>query len=167
MAKHRFRDIKQGKTTPKKQEPKSRKVSKTWEYASVTDKLKAFLTDSFMLLMPIMYIVFYLIMGGREGFAAHKALGWLYILVPLVIVQTIFMVKTGQTPGYRAYNLEVIDDATGKHPTPFLILFRNLSAVLSMATIFGWMLMFFRKDNKNLHDLLSGTAIVKKHEQAA
>jgi len=120
-----------------------------------------------MLLMPIMYIVFYLVMDGREGFATHKALGWFYILIPLVIVQTIFMVKTGQTPGYRAYNIEVIDDATGKRPTPFLILFRNLSAILSMATLFGWMLMFFRKDNKNLHDLLSGTAIVKKHEHSA
>jgi len=167
MAKQRFRDIKQGKVTTKKQKNQPLKGGKSWEYATVSDKLKAFLTDSFMLLMPIMYIVFYLVMDGREGFAAHKALGWLYILVPLVIVQTIFMVKTGQTPGYRAYNIEVIDDSTGKHPSPFLILFRNLSAILSMATIFGWMLMFFRKDNKNLHDFLSGTAIIKKHEQTA
>lgn len=115
-----------------------------------------------MLLMPIMYVVFYLVMGGREGFAEHKAIGWLYILIPLVIAQSAFMFKSGQTPGYRAYNLEVIDDATGKRPSLFLILFRNLSAILSMATLFGWMLMFVRKDRKNLHDLLSGTAIVKK-----
>jgi len=165
--KQRFRDVKQGKVTQGRTPQKTKQTAKQWEYATVGDKLKAFLTDSFMLLMPIMYIVFYLVMDGREGFAAHKALGWLYILIPLVIVQTIFMVKTGQTPGYRAYNIEVIDDTTGKRPTPFLILFRNLSAILSMATIFGWMLMFFRKDNKNLHDLLSGTAIVKKHEQSA
>jgi uncharacterized RDD family membrane protein YckC len=112
--------------------------------------------------MPIMYAVFYLVMGGREGFAEHKALGWLYILIPLVIVQTIFMFKTGQTPGYRAYNIEVVDAHTGMRPSLFLILFRNLAAVLSMATIFGWMLMFFRKDHKNLHDLLSGTVVIQK-----
>jgi uncharacterized RDD family membrane protein YckC len=163
MAKQRFRDVKQGKTTPVK--PKEKKHTPTRhgrEYATVGEKLKAFLTDSFMLLMPIMYVVFYLVMGGREGFAAHKALGWLYILVPLIIVQTAFMYKTGQTPGYRAYEIEVIDESTGERPSLFLLLFRNLAAVLSMATIFGWMLMFVRKDRKNLHDLLSNTAVVKK-----
>jgi uncharacterized RDD family membrane protein YckC len=165
MAKQRFRNIKQGKpgtSTKDTSSPKPSKLPADRQYASVSDKMKAFLTDSFMLLMPIMYIVFYLVMDGREGFAAHKALGWLYILVPLVIVQTIFMYKTGQTPGYRAYNIEVIDKNTGERPSLFLILFRNLSAVLSVATLFGWVLMFFRKDHKNLHDLLSGTVIVKK-----
>lgn len=115
-----------------------------------------------MLLMPIMYVVFYLVMGGREGFAAHKALGWLYILVPLIVVQTAFMIKSGQTPGYRAYDLEVVDAHTGIRPSFGLILFRNSAAVLSVATLFGWMLMFIRKDKKNLHDLLSGTIIIKK-----
>jgi uncharacterized RDD family membrane protein YckC len=166
MAKRqRFRDIKQGKTLSHASDTqKETKDKKTLPYATIGDKVKAFLTDSFMLLMPIMYAVFYLVMGGREGFAAHKALGWLYILIPLVIVQTIFMAKTGQTPGYRAYNIEVVDDTTGERPSLFLILFRNLAAVLSMATLFGWTLMFFRKDNKNLHDLLSGTSVVKKPE---
>jgi uncharacterized RDD family membrane protein YckC len=163
MAKQRFRDVKQGKTTPVKQKTeKSTPTRHGREYATVGEKLKAFLTDSFMLLMPIMYLVFYLVMDGREGFAAHKALGWFYILVPLVIVQTIFMTRTGQTPGYKAYNIEVIDEATGERPSAFIILFRNFAAILSMATLFGWMLMFVRKDRKNLHDLLSNTAVVKK-----
>ena len=83
MAKKRFRDVKQGKG----EESVIEEVSSTskWNYASSGSKIKAFLTDSFMLVMPIMYVVFYLIMGGREGFAEHKALGWVYILVPLVI----------------------------------------------------------------------------------
>jgi len=160
--KQRFREVKQGKMATDKETQKDNKPLQKRHYASAGEKVKAFLTDSFMLLMPIMYAVFYLVMGGREGFAAHKALGWLYILVPLIILQTIFMYKSGQTPGYRAYDLEVIDEATGKRPTLGIILFRNLSAVLSMATLFGWMLMFFRKDRKNLHDLLSNTAVVKK-----
>ena len=161
MAKPRIRDVKQGKTFSPKQKKASKKET-PFHYASASDKLKAFLTDSFMLLMPIMYAVFYLVMGGREGFAAHKALGWLYILLPLVLVQTAFMVKSGQTPGYRAYDLEVVDAHTGKRPGLGLILFRNLAAILSAATLFGWAMMFIRKDRKNLHDLLSGTVIIKK-----
>jgi uncharacterized RDD family membrane protein YckC len=157
--KQRFREIKQKKINPKTAE-KNQKPR--YAYASVQSKVKAFLTDSFMLLMPIMYSVFYFVMGGREGFAQEKALGWLYILIPLVIVQTLFMFKSGQTPGYRAYMLEVIDESTGKKPSLGIALFRNLSAVLSLLTLVGWTVMFFRKDHKNLHDLLSGTAVIEK-----
>jgi uncharacterized RDD family membrane protein YckC len=160
MAKKRFRNVKQGKEQERLAEDIS-PVNKR-DYASTGGKIKAFLTDAFMLVMPIMYIVFYLIMGGREGFAEHKALGWLYILVPLVIAQTVFMFKTGQTPGYRAYDLTLIDESTGEKPSLFIILFRNLCAVLSLFTFFGWIMMFFRKDHKTLHDLLSGTAVIVK-----
>jgi len=150
MAKQRFRNIKQGKVQTHRHQVKS--VSHMNGYASSGVKIKAFLTDAFMLLMPIMYVVFYLVMDGREDFAKHKMLGWIYILGPLVIVQTLFMYKTGQTPGYRAY----------KRPSLLIILFRNLAAILSLFSLVGWVVMFFRKDKKTLHDLLSATAVVKK-----
>ncbi len=162
MAKKRFRDIKQGKereVVSKVSSPAQKR-----DYASAKSKIKAFLTDAFMLVMPIMYIVFYLIMGGRDGFAEHKALGWIYILIPLVIAQTIFMFKSGQTPGYRAYNLTLIDDSTGERPSLFVIFFRNICAILSLFSIFGWVMMFFRKDSKTLHDLLSRTAVIYKQQ---
>ena len=161
MAKQRFRDIKKGKVTEAPPAKKSTPKLKH-DYASKGNKLKAFLTDAFMLVMPIMYIVFYLVMGGREGFAEHKALGWLYILIPLVLVQTAFMYKTGQTPGYRAYEITLIDESTGRKPSLFIIFFRNTMAILSLFTIFGWLMMFFRKDSKTLHDLLSNTAVINK-----
>jgi uncharacterized RDD family membrane protein YckC len=162
MAKQRFRDVKQGKgkeIVSKKSPEKNQR-----NYSTPGIKIKAFLTDSFMLVMPIMYVVFYLIMGGREGFSEHKAMGWVYILLPLVIVQTLFMFKTGQTPGYRAYHLTLIDEATDNKPSLFIILFRNLAAILSLFTFFGWIMMFFRKDHKTLHDLLSGTATIIKND---
>jgi len=158
MAKQRFRDVKQGK----KKEIKETSTSPTLPYAKASSKVKAFLTDSFMLMMPILYVVIYFIMGGREGFAEQKMLGWFYIFIPLVIVQTLFMMKTAQTPGYRAYNLEIIDEQTEQKPTAFIILFRNLCAVLSFFTFFGWVMMFFRKDAKTLHDLLSRTVIIHR-----
>ena len=165
MAKQRFRNVKQGKPVVEKSvtEKKVKKPEgKLSHYATVRLKIKAFLTDAFMLVMPIMYVVFYLIMDGRDGFAQDKVLGWVYILVPLIIVQTLFMHFTGQTPGYRAYNITLIDEQTKEKPSFFIILFRNASAVLSLFTLLGWALMFFRKDNKTLHDLLSATAVVNK-----
>jgi len=162
----RFRDVKQGKTTViTNKKLKEKKPSFPPNiYASVRLKIKAFLTDAFMLVMPIMYVVFYLIMDGREGFSEHKVIGWSYILIPLILVQTVFMHFTGQTPGYRAYNITLIDEHTKNRPSLFVILFRNLSAILSLFTLLGWALMFFRKDNKTLHDLLSATAVVIIHD---
>ena len=160
MAKQRFRDLKKGKPVVKEEVKKTKETFSN--YASVRLKIKAFLTDAFMLVMPIMYVVFYLIMDGREGFGQEKVLGWIYILIPLIIAQTLFMYFSGQTPGYRAYNITLIDEQTQEKPSFFIILFRNTSAVLSLFTLLGWALMFFRKDNKTLHDLLSATAVVNK-----
>lgn len=156
--KQRFRDVKQGKEKASSSDQES--THPIQHYAASGLKVKAFLTDAFMLLMPIMYIVFYLIMDGREGFAAHKLIGWITILIPLVIVQTLFMYYSSQTPGYRAYNMKVIDEQSGQRPSLFNILFRNISAILSLFSIIGWVMMFFRKDSKTLHDLLSATAVV-------
>lgn len=154
MAKReRFRNIKQQKT-----EETPNVVADNNAHSLI--KIKAFITDSFLLLMPIMYVVFYLIMGGREDFAQHKMIGWLSILIPLIIIQSIFFYVSGQTPGYKAYGIKLINATTKAKPSLGVILFRNLAAVLSFFSIFGWMMMFFRKDYKNLHDLLANTATV-------
>ena len=158
MAKERFRKLKQNKKSTLAD------TTKPLSYASSALKIKAFITDAFMLLTPIVYAVFYLVMDGREGFESHKLIGWIYILVPFVIVQTLFFYISGQTPGYRAYNLTIVDIYTEKKPALGIIIFRNLIAILSFFTFFGWVMMFFRKDHKTLHDLLSATAIVNTNE---
>lgn len=160
--KKRFRDVKQGRDKQKNRSADQKNSLFTYPYASIGEKVKAFITDSFMLLMPIMYIVFYLVMGSREAFGEERLLGWIYILLPLVIIQTLFLHFSGQTPGYRAYNLTLIDMRTGEKPSFLIILFRNLCALLSFFTLFGWVMMFFRKDRKTLHDLLSNTAVITK-----
>ena len=156
MSKKRYIDRKKSKV---KNKTKIRQKDYS-VYASKGVKTKAFLTDSFMLFLPIIYVVIYLIMDGREDFASQRLIGWVYIAIPLILVETIFIFKTGQTPGYRAYNIEVVDEATKKRPSIWVILFRNFSVLLSVLTFFGWTLMFVRKDHKTLHDLLSATAVV-------
>jgi len=164
MAKQRIREVKQGKISKDKKiiHTKEKIQNQDIHYASVRLKIKAFLTDAFMLVMPIMYIVFYFVMGGREEFQENMFLGWVYILVPFILIQSIFMVKTGQTPGYRNYRILLVDNHTKEIPSFGVILFRNLSAILSLFTLVGWMFMFFRKDNRNLHDILSATTIILK-----
>jgi len=158
MAKQRFRDIKQGRI-PSADTPKKRTKSSAVVFPDKRTRSKAFITDSFMLLMPIMYIVFYLVMGGREGFQANMLLGWVYILVPLIFVQIAFLAKTGQTPGMRAYNIRVVDSRT-LEPAGFgQIVLRQVLAPF-VRLLFGWVWMFFRADHRLPQEWISRTALI-------
>lgn len=159
----RWRDVKQNRIP----EPNERSENNEdhdlprYPYAGIMDRLKAFITDSFLLSMPIFYIVIYLVMNGREGFREHMLLGWAFILVPLCIVVVTFYFVSGQTPGLKAYDLKVIDVQTGEKPGLLPSLLRFLFFNIIFFTFFGLFVPFFRKDKRGIHDLLSGTAVVK------
>jgi len=155
MAKQRFRDIKQGKTT----KIKEKKERDNLNYVNKRDYFKAFLTDSFMLLMPIMYIVFYVVFSGRESFAEHKVLGWIYILLPLAIIESIFLIKSAQTPGMRAYNIKLIFLPTKQKPPVSTIVLRQILSKIAFLT-FTWIVIFFNKNSRTFQDIIAGTAIV-------
>jgi uncharacterized RDD family membrane protein YckC len=158
MPKPRFRDLKHGRAA-ELDKPDKTGLSLENLFPNKRRRAKAFITDGFMLVMPIMYLVFYVVMGGREGFAANKLLGWVYILVPLIFVQIAFLAKTSQTPGIKAYSIKVVDAVTLEVPAFGQIVLRQILTMLSLA-MFGWLLMFFRSDHRMLHELLSKTALV-------
>ncbi len=154
MKKRRFRDIKKGKIDKKADEVKI-------EFASIRDRLKAGITDSFMLLMPIMYIVFYLVMGSREAFAEDRLMGWIYIIIPFIIVQSLFLYfGDGQTPGYKSYDLKVIDINTNQRPTIYQILLRSILTLTSI-TILPILYMLIRKDKRAIYDVITNTGVIK------
>ena len=158
--KQRFRDTKQKKTTDISLK---RSVEKPdIPFAKNGVKAKAFLTDVFMLFMPIMYIVIYLIMDGREGASHEKLLAWTYVMVPFLLVLTIFMYKDkGRTPGARSQGLRVIDFYTLDKPSLFSIIFRNFTLLFSLFIPIFWFVPFFRKDSRSVHDLFSATCVIK------
>ena len=158
MAKQRFRDVKQGRIRPAEPKKKRSSSAQRGRPATLGQRFKAFITDSFMILMPIMYGVFYLVFDGREGFAQHRLLGWLYILIPYILISALFLAKTGQTPGMRAYEIRVADCATGEPPTVGASLLRQILAVWDFL-LFAWILQFFRRDHRTLHEILSGTCL--------
>jgi len=121
-------------------------------------RFKAFVIDSFMLLMPILYIVFYLIYGSREGFAAHMLQGWLLILIPYGIITTLFLKRSGQTPGYKAYDIVLIDLKTQKEASSTQLIVRYGLLLLTTLSMFGLLAPLLRKDKLALYDILSQTA---------
>ena len=155
--KQRFRDTKKNKTT----KGTEKVVKPTIPYASKGKRAKAFLTDMFMIFMPFMYAVIYLVMDGREGASGEKLLAWTYVMVPYLLILTFFMWKDeGRTPGARSQGLKVIEFHTLEKPSLFSIIFRNLTLPFSLFIPLFWLVPLFRKDGRTIHDLLSATCLI-------
>lgn len=154
--KQRFRDTKQ------KRDTKINKVEKPRiPFATSGIKAKAFLTDVFMLLMPLFYLSIYVVFDGLEDVATHRVEAWAYVMVPFLLILTIFMFKDeGRTPGARAQSLKVIDFHTLDKPSLFSIVFRNFALLFSIFIPIFWLIPFFRKDKRMLHDFLSATCVI-------
>ncbi len=153
----RWRDIKQGK------KPKNihKDDKPSIPYASIPSKIKAFLTDMFMIMMPVAYIVTYVIMNGKDdmqsSLVARSSLGAVFGLILII-----FWCVKGQSPGYKAYDLHLVDAKTLKKPSCLKAILRYLIFIISATIIVGELIAFFRKDKRTLHDLLSGTFTIQK-----
>ena len=106
----RFRDIKKqshNNTQTKKQDS-------AVIYASYIDKIKALITDIFMIYGPILYVMAYGFMNGKDDFQSSQ-------LAPLIgvtlygLVYSMFLSKFVQTLGKKAYNIKVVDFNTHKN----------------------------------------------------
>lgn len=124
--------------------------------APLLSRFKAFVVDLFIILMPILYIMTYLILDGKDDFQQNQLAIFLCSLFFGVIL-SIFFAKNGQSPGYRAYELYLVDDKTKKNPNFIKLLLRYIIFLFSCAFVFGIVLALIRKDKKNLHDLLTKT----------
>lgn len=130
--------------------------------ATLANRFKAFITDLFMLLMPIMYFVFYIVMGSREEFSQDKIHGWLYIIIPNMIIVVIFWFTKMQTPGMKAYEIEIVDSKSGKRPMILWLINRYLLTFFVILIPLLWLFPFLNKRRKTLQDYLSGTCIKTK-----
>jgi len=157
----RWRDVKHGKISAKS---KKTEEKNSINYAKISDRLKAFLTDTFMITMPIMYIVIYLVMGSREEFKAHMGMGWVYILIPHFLIVVSFWTLKGQTPGMKAYNIKLISKS-GKNPNFFQSTIRYFFMPISIISIIGMILAFLKKDKQTFYDFLSRTIIIEENSE--
>jgi len=157
----RFRYIKNSKLSKEK----SSKKKKDIEYATIADRIKAFITDSFLLSMPPFYIVIYLVfdgLRGENGVEAHRLLAWSYIIASIGVLYLLFLAKSGQTPGMKAYELRVIENKTKQKPSFVSALLRFIFFNIAFFSVVGLFVSFFRKDRRSFSDLLSNTSLVKE-----
>lgn len=160
----RWRDAKKGNIKPNQKKVKSVQNTPAQDesLASLPSRIKAFITDTFLITTPIVYITIYIIMGSGAGFSENKELGWLIILVVhFIIIMTFWLIK-GQTPGLKAYEGKIVDCRSKKSISYLQAFVRYVITFLSIVSIFGMFFPFLRKDKKTIQDFLSNTCVIKE-----
>lgn len=145
----RWRDVKQKKIPKSKPKPAIKTVPISWRF-------KAFVIDMFMIYIPVLYITTYAILGSKEAFLENQIAIFIDTFI-LGFVLSLFIALKGQSPGYRAYDMRVIYSKTQKKPSFLRAFFRYICFLAAGASVVGLIICFFRKDKKNLHDLISQT----------
>ena len=131
--------------------------------ALLLDRFKAFTTDTFLIMMPIIYAVFYVVMGSREEFAQHMGMGWVYIMIPHFIITIGFwkFADLGQTPGMKAYEVRLVDASSKDSEVSIISLInRYIFTTLSIALLLPLMVPYINKERKTLQDIVSNTMII-------
>jgi len=156
----KWRDVKQNRILENKSnESKNKKLPKS-NLASIPSRLKAFLTDTFLITTPILYIVIYLIMGSGEAFSENRSLGWGIIFAIHSTIILVFWLKNGQTPGLRAYELKLVDNISRERVSVIQVLIRYVTTLFAVVSIFLLFTPFFNKEKKTFQDILSNTIII-------
>ncbi len=152
----RFRKLKKQSKTKQDQQTKEKE---TLLYATIPDRIKAFITDMFMIYVPILYIITYAIMDGKDEFQSSDIAPFIGVLL-YGIIYVLFLWKSGQTPGKRAYELKVVDFKTGNKITLIQAILRFIGFLFSATILIGLIFPFYRKDKRALHDLIADTVVI-------
>ena len=149
----RFRKLKKNIHTTDKKE------SKKLTYAPYTYRIKAFITDLFMIYAPILYIITYIALDGKDDFQSSQ-LGPFIGVTLYGLIYAVLLSKFGHTPGKKAYEMRVVDDRTGKNISFLRAAARFVTFLFTATTLLGLFIPFYRKDKKALHDIICKTVVV-------
>ncbi|TLD82066.1 RDD family protein [Helicobacter sp. MIT 05-5293] len=122
-----------------------------------TERIKAFITDMFMINMPILYLTTYIFLDGKDAFTQNQsailACGLCY-----GIIIALFLAFSAQTPGYRYMRIKLLKDDEQK--VGFIRAFvRYLLWIVGTTFLFGLVMGILRRDGKCFHDWLCSTQI--------
>lgn len=135
-------------------EPKKR-----YTYSKYSYRIKAIIVDLFMIYTPILYLITYVFLDGKEEFLASQYAPFLAVSI-YAFLYAVLVSKFGHTPGKKAYNMEIVDAFTGEKISFFRALIRFIAFLFTASTLLGLFIPFYRKDKKALHDLICDTLVV-------
>ena len=156
----RWRKIKSKSKDIKNNQTKTKIIETDFsQNASFLPRFKAQVVDTFMLYMPLLYVIAYFILGDSQSFRDSNLAPFSAIFI-YSMISTIFVYKTGQTPGKRAYDIKIVDEKTGENLSFIKSLLRFIVFMFSSSILLGVIISFFRDDKKMLQDLVVGSKVI-------
>jgi uncharacterized RDD family membrane protein YckC len=164
--------------TPKKKKrlPTRSETPKT-VYAPFRSRALGFFTDIFMIGLPISLLV-----TAFFGYDQMHTAGGLDVIVGdpkartnpphpvasalqiglFLVAYVWFWHRSGQTPGKKMARIRVVDARTLQNAPYWKLTLRFVGYFVSALTLVGFFVGLLRKDARALHDLLSGTAVIRE-----
>ena len=134
-------------------------MSEKIPYAGFWVRAIAIILDTTLIITPITLLIgFTYGMEALKDPSLHPEAGILQVLLYGTIV-VISWVRTGQTPGQKAFKIIIVDSTTQKTIDYPQAILRFIGYFISMITIVGFLLPIFRKDKKALHDIIAHTTV--------
>ncbi|EES88805.1 RDD family protein [Helicobacter canadensis] len=152
----RWRNIKKQNISPNI----SLSLQEDSNYATFWERGKAQVIDTFMIYLPLLYFLTYVVIGSAKEFRESNWGPFVAVLIYGLIVALLMAFK-GQTLGKKAYDLWVKRE-NNQPITFFFALLRFFLFLVSGVTIIGILMPLWRKDRSALHDLLLKTKVYKK-----
>lgn len=146
-------------------------------YATFKARAIAFVTDIFMIGMPITLLIMLLFghdqvtqsAGGidvvldPDQARAHAPNPYASVLQMVLYLGTyvLFWRYGGQTPGKKMMHIRVVDALTMHTASWGQLMLRYVGYFVSVIVLLGFFYGLFRRDGRTLHDLISGTAVIE------
>jgi uncharacterized RDD family membrane protein YckC len=150
-------------------------------YAKFWSRVMGFVTDVFIIGIPVS--LFFMIVFGHDEMEKAGAIDVLIqsdkainnapdpmisiaqLLLSLIIYVTMWRLSM-QTPGKKMARTLVVDAKTFERASIFKLTLRFIGYLISALPLFlGFFIGLLRKDNRSLHDLISGTAVIYEDQR--
>ncbi len=123
-------------------------------------RLKAFITDVFMIYTPLLYITTYFILGSAQAFRENQIAIFACVCM-YGLISALFLSLSAQTPGLRYVGLELVRKDRSR--VGFMqALLRFFLWLLGVALLVGLIFPFISSQKRFLHDILCGTDMITK-----
>lgn len=148
-------------------------LKKQLQLMHASERLKAFITDMFMINMPLLYLTTYVFLDGKEAFT-HNQSAIFACGIGYGFITSLFLALSTQTPGYRYMRLRLVQDSHTNNPTQnctyhkvgFLrVCARYVLWVVGTSFLFGILIGLLRRDGKCLHDVLCKTQVISQDDE--
>lgn len=146
-------------------------------YASFSSRALGFLTDIFMIGLPISLILLTIfgydqmhtagaidvITNNKEALKnPPNPLGSILQIMLFMVITIELWHRYTQTPGKKLTHIRVVDAKTLAPASYVKLTVRFISYFLSLISIVGFFIGFMRRDKRCLHDLISGTSVIRE-----